>query len=71
MIEELKFKRNDLDKKYNEDIVKIENSLTDETVDVDVGYWGSPPKTDELRLIIATDSARGLQLLRNGQGHCG
>ncbi len=37
VIEELKFKRNDLDKKYNEDIVKIENSLTDETVDVDVG----------------------------------
>lgn len=32
-----------------------------------VGYWGPPPKTDELRLIIASDSARGLQLLRNGQ----
>ena len=31
------------------------------------GYWGSAPKTEELRFVIALDSAQGLQRLRNGQ----
>lgn len=31
------------------------------------GYWGPPPRTEELRILFAPDAARGLQLLRNGQ----
>ena len=31
------------------------------------GYWGLPPRTEELRILFAPDAARGLQLLRNGQ----
>ena len=31
------------------------------------GYWGSPPGADELRFVISSDSAKGLQLLRHGQ----
>lgn len=31
------------------------------------GYWGPPASAEELRFVIAPDSARGLHLLRNGQ----
>jgi peptide/nickel transport system substrate-binding protein len=30
-------------------------------------YWGAPPATDELRLLIAPDGARGLAHLRQGE----